>query len=92
MILPSYIYRLKKIKGEDDALSPFPFNMVCLQDSSVFAPVFGLLAQIALVTDLCHLLSLGEQFFGFVRICLLDAQITDLAHQEVVELCPVWFL
>ena len=56
------------------------------------APVFLRLADITLVAELCHALSLGEKFFGLVGISLLDGEVTHLTHEEVMEVLPVGLL
>ena len=47
---------------------------------------------IPLVTEFRELLGLGEEFLGFLREGLQQAVVTDLAHDEVLELAPVGFL
>ena len=49
------------------------------------APVLGLLADVGLVAELGHLLSLGEEFLGLVGVGLLDGEVADLAEQERTE-------
>ena len=55
-------------------------------------PVLLRLADVSLVAELSHLLSLGEEFLGLVRISLLDGEVTNLTEQEVVEVLPVRLL
>ena len=55
-------------------------------------PVLLRLADVGLVAELSHLLSLGEEFLGLVGISLLDGEVTNLAHEEVVEVLPVGLL
>ena len=55
-------------------------------------PVLLCLADVGLVADLGHLLGFGEEFLGLVGISLLDAEVADLAEEEVVELAPVGLL
>ena len=47
---------------------------------------------IPLITEFRELLGLGEQLLGFGREGLQQAVVTDLAHDEVLELAPVGFL
>ena len=56
------------------------------------APILLRLADVGLVAELGHLLGLGEEFLGLVRISLLDREVTNLAEQEVVEVLPVGLL
>jgi hypothetical protein len=58
----------------------------------LLTPIFLCLAYIALVAELCHTLCLGEEFLCLVRISLLDRQVTNLTHEEVVELIPLRLL
>ena len=48
-------------------------------------PVLLRLADVALVANLGHLLSLGEKFLGLVGISLLDREVTNLTEQERTE-------
>ena len=47
---------------------------------------------IPFVSQFRELLGLGEQLLGFGREGLQQAVVTDLAHDEVLELSPVGFL
>ena len=47
---------------------------------------------IPFVSQFRELLGLGEQLLGFGREGLQQAVVTDLAHDEVLELAPVGFL
>ena len=47
---------------------------------------------VTLITEFRELLGLGEQLLGFGREGLQQAVVTDLAHDEVLELAPVRFL
>ena len=47
---------------------------------------------ISFVSQFRELLGLGEQLLGFGREGLQQAVVTDLAHDEVLELAPVGFL
>ena len=55
-------------------------------------PVLLRLADVGLVAELGHLLGLGEELLGLVRISLLDREVANLAQQEVVEVLPVRLL
>ena len=56
------------------------------------APVFLSLADIAAITEFSHTLSLREEFLSFIRISLLNTQITYLSKEEVTEVSPVRLL
>ena len=56
------------------------------------APILLRLADVGLVAELSHALSLGEELLGLVGISLLDGEVTNLAEQEVVEVLPVRLL
>ncbi len=47
---------------------------------------------VTLISQFRELLGLGEQLLGFGREGLQQAVVTDLAHDEVLELAPVGFL
>ena len=46
-------------------------------------PILLSLTDVSLVAELSHLLGLGEELLGLVRISLLDGQVTNLTEQEV---------
>jgi len=64
----------------------------CLALRSLILPVLCCLTDVSLVADLCHLLGLGKELLGLVRISLLDREVTNLTKQEVVEVLPVRLL
>ena len=55
-------------------------------------PVFLSLADIALITELCHLLTGVEEFLTLIWISLENREETNLTVEEVLELRPVWRL
>ena len=61
----------------------------CERWLDLLAPVFLALANVGLVTELSHLLGLGEELVGLLRECLLYRQVTNLAEEEVAEVVPL---
>ena len=55
----------------------------------LLAPIFLALANVGLVAELSHLLSLGEELVSFLRECLLYRKIANLTEKEVAEVLPL---
>ena len=68
------------------------FHLFCIDrgwQKLLYRPIFLRLADITLVAEFCHTLGLGEEFLSLVGIGFLNAEVADLAQEEVAELIPL---